>query len=767
MVRKIMFSIVDDLNNKRIQAKASMIKDKVTLPGGRKIFVIAIAVLSAWNAAAQLQVNKPGTATQSPASKGTVAGLPTQTTPTTINYIRTWEAMGRYTDINTFQSDAAATNGYQNIREATQYFDGLGRPVQTVSRQASPGTSPKDLVAPVVYDAFGREQFKYLPYVQSSGATNTGAYKTAPFTDQDNFYKTVYKDESGALMYAGETALYSRTEFEPSPLNRVTKTFAPGNSWAGSYNPSDIASEKSVEQKYLTNTTDDKVKVWGITSNALTYSGDDAGTNIPALNSTLPEYAAGTLYKTVTIDEQKNAVVEYKDIEGKVILKKVQSGTIPTNYSGYTGFLCTYYIYDDLGQLRFVIPPKAVTWLLSHSWSFSQTGGTTEVIPELCFRYEYDYRQRMIAKKVPGAGWVYMIYDARDRLVLTQDANLRSKNQWMVTLYDALNRPVMTGMANYSGNAGTLQTAVTSQTTTTSTSTAGLPADKELSGMTVNGQVEQALKSITMISEFETPDKTEFTAEIVSATGGADEETTVVDGMVINKNPLSSLTNFVALTKTYYDDYERASKTFTTTYNASLDAGSNLHAETMPSDYSRQVKGMITVSKVRTIENPADLTAGAWLTTVNYYDDRGRVVQSQADNYRGGNDIVTNRYDFVGKVISSVIAHNNPSATAVKVKTNYEYDFAGRLQETWKTINDDAAKKTLIAKNSYDELGQLKSKKLGQVKDANGLPQSNTQLETLSYTYNIRGWLKGINRYYANKSSSTETEPALRYGIKL
>jgi hypothetical protein len=30
-------------------------------------------------------------------------------------------------------------------------------------------------------------------------------------------------------------------------------------------------------------------------------------------------------------------------------------------------------------------------------------------------------------EKVPGAGEVYMVYDARDRLVLTQDANMRVK----------------------------------------------------------------------------------------------------------------------------------------------------------------------------------------------------------------------------------------------------------------------------------------------------------------------------------------------------
>jgi hypothetical protein len=76
-------------------------------------------------------------------------------------------------------------------------------------------------------------------------------------------------------------------------------------------------------------------------------------------------YDDGQLYKTVTIDEAGNAVVEYKDKEGRVILKKVQIGTIASDFSGYRGFLCTCYIYDDLNQLRTVIQPKAVAAMIT------------------------------------------------------------------------------------------------------------------------------------------------------------------------------------------------------------------------------------------------------------------------------------------------------------------------------------------------------------------------------------------------------------------
>src|SRR5690606_5300451 len=68
------------------------------------------------------------------------------------------------------------------------------------------------------------------------------------------------------------------------------------------------------------------------------------------------------------------------------------------------------------------------------------------ILPEQCFRYGYDPKGRMIRKKAPGAGEVWMVYDARDRLVLTQDALLRSRDKWMYLRYDALNRPIATGL---------------------------------------------------------------------------------------------------------------------------------------------------------------------------------------------------------------------------------------------------------------------------------------------------------------------------------
>lgn len=418
----------------------------------------------------------------------------------------------------------------------------------------------------------------------------------------------------------------------------------------------------------------------------------------------------------------------------------------PAEY--YTAGLPTIYVYDDFGQLRFVIPPMAVS-AIKTNWVL-----TDEVINDLCYRYEYDQYRRNIAKKKPGVLWEYMIYDERDRLVFTQDGNMRINNQWLTTLYDYLNRPVVTGMTVFAGSPSALQQLVTTQTTTPATPNTGIKESLILDMET--SSTHQALSSITMVDGFLTTTGSAFTAEIVSGPGGHDGETTVVEGMLVNKNPIPAGASFIPLTLKYYDNYDWTSKTFTTAYNSEVDAGNNLHAVSMPSQASSQVKGLLTGTKTRVIENPANLAAGTWLETVTFYDDRDRVIQLQSENYKHGTDFVTNRYNFTGAVLSSYSSHSNPEAGAegnVRIKNNHEYDHAGRLLKTWRTMNDITAKKALIAYHEYDAVGRLKKKELGKKKDAAG-SYTTDPLEILDYTYNIRGWLKSINKDFANNSGA-------------
>jgi Domain of unknown function (DUF6443) len=106
-----------------------------------------------------------------------------------VNYVRTWDAMAPLTDANTMM-----TRPLKDVKQATQYFDGLGRPIQTVMKQGSleTGSTATDMVSAVEYDEFGREQFKYLPFSSTAtgGYTNTsdGTFKMNPFQQQAAFY---------------------------------------------------------------------------------------------------------------------------------------------------------------------------------------------------------------------------------------------------------------------------------------------------------------------------------------------------------------------------------------------------------------------------------------------------------------------------------------------------------------------------------------------------------------------------------------------------
>lgn len=225
-----------------------------------------------------------------------------------------------------------------------QYFDGLGRPMQTVSIGSSP--LGHDMIQPVVYDNFGREAKKYLPYAHTS---RSGLYRANALTAQAGFYGA-----GGEV--ASDTHPYAETVFEASPLNRPDKDFGAGAAWH--------TNNKFIQHGYLINqhgtgAGQEKVIAWIVSSS-----------NKPARATVLTSYveeggyySTGQLSIKSTKDEHGNAVREYTDKTGRVVLKKVQVTTAgASNLNDLTGttpgWALTYYVYDDLGNLRFVLPPE-------------------------------------------------------------------------------------------------------------------------------------------------------------------------------------------------------------------------------------------------------------------------------------------------------------------------------------------------------------------------------------------------------------------------
>lgn len=588
-----------------------------------------------------------------------------------INFIRVWEPVKPYTS----EADIISTSRVvKEVRQSTQYFDGLGRPLQTVIKSGSlqTGQTPTDMVAPVVYDAFGREQYKYLPYASTD---NTGTFKTNPFNDQVGFYNTQLSGQGGETNVGANNLnwAYSKTNFEASPLNRVEETYAPGVNWVGSEGAANPNDRHPVKMKYWINTAADAVRIWNVTD----------VTNGFGTYASTATYPAGELYKNVSIDERGKQVIEFKDKEGQVILKRVQLTGITDDGTGNTpsgdggGWLCTYYMYDDLNRLRCVIQPKGVE-LITSNWLLTDA----TILAEQCFRYEYDGRGRMIMKKVPGAGEVYMVYDARDRLVMTQDANMRTTNKWMVTKYDALNRPYETGL--WQDNS---DTTFASHLSAANTST----------------------------------------------------------------NYPSTASNFEQLSITHYDDYANIpaglSATYLTNWNSYLEATNNTNFpyQQMPTQ-SNAVRGMVTWTQVKVLNS----SPAKYIYTVSIYDDKGRVIQLQSKNeYTNALDAVTTQYTWAGQPYITIQKHeltgSNAQTTVLVTKINYDdlgrvKDIEKKQSHTQYNGNAMSTAKTVTV-NEYDKLGQLKNKKLAPY-------YSEGAIEQLTYDYNIRGWMLGMNRNY-------------------
>ena len=70
-------------------------------------------------------------------------------------------------------------------------------------------------------------------------------------------------------------------------------------------------------------------------------------------------YADNQLYKTITTDENGAATHEFKDKEGRVVLKRT-FGTSMVNNSPVNEAHDTYYVYDNFGNLTYVLPPLSL-----------------------------------------------------------------------------------------------------------------------------------------------------------------------------------------------------------------------------------------------------------------------------------------------------------------------------------------------------------------------------------------------------------------------
>jgi hypothetical protein len=115
--------------------------------------------------------------------------------------------------------------------EIWKYFDGLGRPMQTVSTQGSPSPSKNDIVQSIAYDSYGKESKKYLPVTVG---TADGFFKPSLIDVNGNFSGGALNFYNNGLSdkIVDDARPYSETILEKSPLNRPLKDYGVGQAWA-------------------------------------------------------------------------------------------------------------------------------------------------------------------------------------------------------------------------------------------------------------------------------------------------------------------------------------------------------------------------------------------------------------------------------------------------------------------------------------------------------------------------------------------------------
>jgi len=506
--------------------------------------------------------------------------------------------------------------------QLVEYFDGLGRPLQTVIPKGSP--QKKDIVTPVSYDDAGRVDRKFLPYVSDN---NNGAFNSNAITQAVSFY------QSGNLLgREQDTKPYSTMHYDDSPLNRLTGETGIGSAWEN--NPTAI--------NYKTNNA--AIPHWDVT-------GASPGV------FTASVFDANSLYLTENIDEDGNTERTYTDKLGQTVRveRLAENNTV----------LRTAYIYDDFGLLRCVVPPKA----------------NSPADAELCYYYNYDHRKRLIEKRLPGADWIFNVYDKRDRIALWQDGVQRDNTEWHFQLYDALNRPVVNGVITTNQTPEILRNSFSVY--------AGPAYETWSSGGPLYGYTNQSfpepyrpdMQGIRSVNWYDTYDFKQL-----AVVGTAYDLPPIPEGGTI-----------------------------------------------IPATWSKY-KGAITGS----LEVVEDLP-GLKLVTVSYYDPRRRLLCTVSDNHLGGRNNVFFGYTFNDEVHEKIETHyvNGQQNDQIVLITRYTYDHQGRLLEEKLKFNDE----DFITINAleYNEIGDVINTYLH---GGDNLQAFNQKIEN---TYNIRGWLRMMN----------------------
>ncbi len=601
-------------------------------------------------------------------------------------------------------SDVSQITDEDDKLESVTYFDGLGRIIQNIDIRA--GGQKQDIKLPTVYDEFGRQAKTYLPHATVTSSVSSYTSNTSLINDLNTYYVSEYANQ----LNSSNPNAYSETRFDDSPLSRALESGTPGEDWL--INPSSD-SDHTTKYHYSSNNANEVYKI------------DYPGASNPL--SVAIYYAEGVLLKNtvknpnwVTTDGQVNTKDVFTDKGGKKIAEYryiLESSTLKT--------LKTYYVYDNTGNMVYVLTPKLFTNLGS--------GTTISVtnLNDLAFQYKYDTYNRQIEQKIPGKKlWEYMVYDQLDRPILTQDKNLKDDGKWLFTKYDVFGRVTYSGLYTSALTRDQLQTAV----------------DNYISGNTNN------------LSNIESR---------TASTSG-------IGGVSINyTNNAYPTTGLEVLTVNYYDDYTFTDTNKPTTPTSILDQTVTSRTKGLATASWTKTLGVSSWSKNYTYYNEKGNVIyiyeknhlGGYTQNKSRLDFRGKIKASVTEHKKTSSDpplVIKDyfTYDHVERplshtqsiggdnnVLDDILSLDDQSPTSDKT-INHIASESITLSPGFTALpgfnaSIETFDRELITYNNYDELGKLINKKIGG--EANPIIANSTGLQTVDYAYDIRGALKAVN----------------------
>ena len=369
---------------------------------------------------------------------------------------------------------------------------------------------------------------------------------------QNDYYLDKYDVTDRESAYA-----YTQDTYDSSPLNRISRSRNAGVEFQ--------SEGRTVDNGYMGNGS----------MTILRLDADRAADEL-VVNG---YYDANALSGIRTEDEDGAVTVVFYDEQDRVIYedRQLRNGTDEEH-------LITRYVYDDCGRLAWVVTPKG-TAQLSDSQRYGLSDDFTK---QNCYVYVYDGFGRTVEKHMPGRAAEYMVYDLGDRLVMSQDGNLRDgvfsdqKPQWIIYRYDIFGRQteqaVVTDTSLQANSRETLQEQF----------------DAGQAPALYDSPTSQTLQQQVYDSYGNLPSKVRFLP--------ADGMTTqIVDGQ-----KQSLLDN--------------------------------------------RVTGLLTYERLSEIEHGA--YAESYYHRAYYYDYKGRIIQTVVSDPDNNIHRTTNKYDFAGNVIA-------------------------------------------------------------------------------------------------------------------